>query len=135
MSREDKIRGNLHPAMDGDADGDPHWSTGLSPPRSKGGATNDIIDDAQGYGFTSAHGAYKALYYKQNYKNIQKEKLKVQKWWDDHKEFRTHWDDILWYATEDNVKVTKDDFIRELKEYNIDIDTLPCEIKYLMKYY
>ena len=38
VSREGKIRGNLHPAMDGDADGDPHWSTGLSPPRSKGGA-------------------------------------------------------------------------------------------------
>ncbi|KAK7802508.1 hypothetical protein U0070_018247 [Myodes glareolus] len=25
----------LHLAMDGDTDGDPHWSTGLSPPRSK----------------------------------------------------------------------------------------------------
>lgn len=96
--------------------------------------TNDIIDDAQGYGFTSAHGAYKALYYKQNYKNIQEEKLKVRKWWDDHKEFRSHWDDILWYATEDNVKVTKDDFIRELKEFNIDMESLPCDIKYLMKY-
>ena len=23
--------------------------------------TNDIIDDANGYGFTSAHGAYKAV--------------------------------------------------------------------------
>ena len=61
-------------------------------------------------------------------------KIKFQKWWDEHKEFRSHWDDVLWYVTEDNVKVTKNDFIRELKEYNIDIDTLPCEIKYLMKY-
>ena len=31
MSKEGKIRGNLHLAMDGDRDGDPHWSTGLSP--------------------------------------------------------------------------------------------------------
>ena len=31
MSKEGKIRGNLHPMMDGDRDGDPHWSTGLSP--------------------------------------------------------------------------------------------------------
>ena len=35
VSREGKIRGNLHLAMDGDTDGDPHWRTGLSPPRSK----------------------------------------------------------------------------------------------------
>ena len=31
--KEGKIRGNLHPTMDGDTDGDPHWSTGLSPPK------------------------------------------------------------------------------------------------------
>ena len=26
-----RTRGNLHPTMNGDRDGDPHWSTGLSP--------------------------------------------------------------------------------------------------------
>ena len=31
MSKEGRIRGNLHPMMDGDRDGDPHWSTGLCP--------------------------------------------------------------------------------------------------------
>ena len=31
MSKVGKIRENLHPKMDGDTDGDPHWSTGLSP--------------------------------------------------------------------------------------------------------
>ena len=31
MSKEGRTRGNLHPMMDGDRDGDPHWSTGLSP--------------------------------------------------------------------------------------------------------
>ena len=31
VSKESKIRGGLHPTMDGDRDGDPHWSTGLSP--------------------------------------------------------------------------------------------------------
>ena len=33
MSREGRFGGNLHPTMDGDGDrdGDPHWSTGLSP--------------------------------------------------------------------------------------------------------
>ena len=31
VSKEGKTRGNLHPTMDGDRDGDPHWSTGLSP--------------------------------------------------------------------------------------------------------
>ena len=30
-SKEGKIRGNLHPTMDGDRNRDPHWSTGLSP--------------------------------------------------------------------------------------------------------
>ena len=96
--------------------------------------TYDIIDDAQGYGYKDVHGAYKAVYYKQNYKKIKDEKKKVENWWNDHKEFRLRWEDILWYATEDNTKVTKDDFIRELKEYNINIDSLPCDIKYLMKY-
>ena len=38
MSKEGKIRGNLHPMMDGDTDGDPHWSTRRCPPRSKWGA-------------------------------------------------------------------------------------------------
>ena len=33
VSKEGKTRGNLHPKMDGDTDGDPHWSTGLSPPK------------------------------------------------------------------------------------------------------
>ena len=31
VSKEVRIRGNLHPTMDGDRDGNPHWSTGLSP--------------------------------------------------------------------------------------------------------
>ena len=31
VSKEVRIRGNLHPTMDGDTDRDPHWSTGLSP--------------------------------------------------------------------------------------------------------
>ena len=30
MSKLGRTRGNLHPAMDGDRDRDPHWSTGLS---------------------------------------------------------------------------------------------------------
>ena len=31
MSKEGRTRENLHPMMDGDRNGDPHWSTGLSP--------------------------------------------------------------------------------------------------------
>ena len=31
MSKESKIRRGLHLTMDGDRDGDPHWSTGPSP--------------------------------------------------------------------------------------------------------
>ena len=30
-SKEGRTRENLHPTMDGDRDGDPHWSTGLNP--------------------------------------------------------------------------------------------------------
>ena len=30
VSKEVRIRGNLHPTTDGDRDRDPHWSTGLS---------------------------------------------------------------------------------------------------------
>ena len=31
VNKEGRIRGNLHPTMDGDKDRDPHWSTGLAP--------------------------------------------------------------------------------------------------------
>ena len=31
MSKEVRIRGNVHLRMDGDRNKDPHWSTGLSP--------------------------------------------------------------------------------------------------------
>ena len=31
VSKEGSMRGNPHPMRDGDGDGDPHWSTGLSP--------------------------------------------------------------------------------------------------------
>ena len=31
VGKEGQIGGNLHQTMDGDRDGDPHWSTGLSP--------------------------------------------------------------------------------------------------------
>ena len=31
VSKEVRIRENLHRTMDGDRDGGPHWSTGLSP--------------------------------------------------------------------------------------------------------
>ena len=31
VSKEGRIRGNLHPTMVENRDGDPHWSTGLSP--------------------------------------------------------------------------------------------------------
>ena len=31
VSKKGRTRGNLHPMMDGDRDGDPHWNTGLNP--------------------------------------------------------------------------------------------------------
>ena len=31
VSKEGRIRGNFHLTMDGDRDGDPHWSTRLRP--------------------------------------------------------------------------------------------------------
>ena len=31
MSNKGRTRGNLHMTIDEDRDGDPHWSTGLSP--------------------------------------------------------------------------------------------------------
>ena len=31
VSKKGRTRGNLHLTIEGDRDGDPHWSTGLSP--------------------------------------------------------------------------------------------------------
>ena len=33
VSKEGRVRGNLHPKMDGDRDRDPHWSTELRVPK------------------------------------------------------------------------------------------------------
>ena len=33
MSKIGRTRENLHPKMDGDTDGDPHWSTPTEPPK------------------------------------------------------------------------------------------------------
>ena len=35
VSKEGKGRGNLHPTLDGDTDGDPYWNTELNTPQSK----------------------------------------------------------------------------------------------------
>ena len=70
-------------------------------------ATNEVLDDAQGYGYKSSQSAYKAWEYKTNKKTRKRvNKRKYQgrafsRWWEKHAEFRDRVEEIMFYAAED----------------------------------
>ena len=66
-----------------------------------------IIDDAQGYGFKTIKGAYKALYWKQNYDQIYEESVKITEWRNSHTElYEKIMDDFFHYEIKDRQKLT-----------------------------
>ena len=79
----------------------------------------NIIDDAQGYGFKTIQGAYKALYWKQNYDQIYEDSIKITDWWNSHTGlYETIMDDFFHYEIKDKQKLTTSD----IKEYLNKID-------------
>ena len=60
--------------------------------------TGEILDDAQGYGYKTKQGAYKAYYYNQNKEKIIKDSLLIVEWWDKHMSlYDTICDDLFYY--------------------------------------
>lgn len=67
--------------------------------------TNNVIDDAQGYGFKTKDGAYKAAYYKLNQKSIIHKQRVVNNFLENHPEFNWQLCDLMMDAAKFNGSV------------------------------
>lgn len=70
--------------------------------------TNNVIDDAQGYGFKTKDGAYKAAYYKLNQKSIIHKQRVVNNFLENHPEFNWRLCDLMMDAAKFNGSVQPD---------------------------
>ena len=76
--------------------------------------TGEIIDDAQGYGYRTAQGCYKAIWYKRNRKTIKSEEKKARGLIKQHKGiYESAIENVDFLMFED----CRDDFNRPKKEY------------------
>ena len=61
--------------------------------------TGNVLDDAQGYGYTSAQNAHRAWSWKSKSKSekkrISRRHKAIAKWWDRHPEFELEVEDIM----------------------------------------
>lgn len=87
--------------------------------------TNEVIDDANGYGYKTKQNAYKAGYYKSNTNNIKSNRIAVEKFLKNHKQFA---DNIEWVMLDD-LKCGEEFTVAELeaiaKEHNIELPIRP----------
>lgn len=67
--------------------------------------TNNVIDDAQGYGYKTKDGAYKAAYYKLNQKSIIHKQRVVNNFLENHPEFNWRLCDLMMDAAKFNGSV------------------------------
>lgn len=98
-------------------------------------ATGEVLDDAQGYGYKSAHNAHRAYSYKSMppKKKRQREAVKrqVERWCAGHEEFMAHMEQAMFYALKDGERVGEADVRAILAEHALE---LPFSIKDLMRH-
>lgn len=99
-------------------------------------ATGEIVDDAQGYGYTSAQNAHRAHADKSMppKKKRQRDaaKRQVQRWCARHPEFMRHVEQSTLYAMTDGQNVTEADLRAILAEHGLE---LPFSVKDLMRHW
>lgn len=99
--------------------------------------TNAILDDAQGYGYKSAQGAYKAYAFKQKHPNPKKykqdTKKKVKNFVAKHQEIFNSLNDVIWYATKDGENISSKEIEQFLKDNGI--NEIPVRVSELLKYW
>ena len=101
---------------------------------------DNVIDDAQGWGYKTAQKAYAAYYYKQNKTTIESTKSKIRQWCKQHKGVEDLYCEIYFdYATHDpEFKATKQQkkniFLEALAEYKLDVNALPFTIEEFIKF-
>ena len=99
--------------------------------------TGKVLDDAQGYGYKTKQGAYKAWTFKRNAGNPKKykdnQKKKALDFIKSHKELCREICDMSFYALKDGGEGLSDAEIMDfLKEHGV--DKLPVSLKTLFKY-
>ena len=85
--------------------------------------TNNLIDDAQGYGYKTKDGAYKAAYYKLNQKSIIHKQRVVNNFLENHPEFNWRLCDLMMDAAKFNGSVQPEM-----------VDSLASELNQVMPY-
>ena len=100
------------------------------------GATGEIVDDAQGYGYKSAQNAHRAHAYTSMppRKKRQRDaaKRQVQRWCAKYPEFMQHVEQAMFYAMKDGQDVTEADVRALLAEHGLE---LPFSVKDLMRHW
>lgn len=107
-------------------------------------STGEVIDDAQGYGYKSQQGAWKALYFKLNKEKIKDNAIKIHNWWKEHNELNKIIQNNLCWDAEDYYQYDKETrksidngsrYINYISEY-IKENNIKCDIpiKDLFKY-
>ena len=81
--------------------------------------TGEILDDAQGYGFRTKQGAYKAYYYNQNKEKLIEESLIIVDWWNEHKSlYNKICEDFFYYWKDQSHEMDpKPLSTKEIKDY------------------
>lgn len=99
-------------------------------------ATGSVIDDAQGYGYTTAQNAHRAHAYKSASpeKKRQREAIKksVRRWCVKHCDFMSDIEQAMFYAMKDGDAFTEADVSALLKERSLE---LPFTVKELMRHW
>lgn len=100
------------------------------------GATGEVLDDAQGYGYKSAQNAHRAHAYKSMppKKKRQRDaaKRRVERWCAEHEEFMQRVEQSMFYAMKDGENVTEADVLALLAEHGLE---LPFSVKDLMRHW
>ena len=95
--------------------------------------TGEILDDAQGYGFTTAKKAYAAFYWKNRSNETKQKEQKMIEFFISHKSIMDDLESASFYALKDNVKLEENDIIQIFKNNNIEFSTLPFTSKEVLK--
>ena len=99
--------------------------------------TDEVLDDAQGYGYKNAQKAYAAWSYKQKPKKQRaaeaNQKKRIKKWFEKNPDIEDSIDQMYLYAYKDNIEVQKSDIEELLRDEGV-LDALPVSLDVFWKY-
>lgn len=90
--------------------------------------TQEVVDDAQGYGYKSKEKALASWAYKNRNKKIIQKETAIKKWIKKHTEFDKLMEEYAWYAFKDGDKLDSNIVEMILKELNLQAPSNAKEI-------